>query len=259
MLLCNFCNQNNADPTSDNNSTPLYIASYADDSTPLYIASYAGFTKIVSLLLKPNANPNLQRISDATPVFITSQKGHTDIVSLLLKADAKPDLLQDESTTALMTAAGEGHSQIIQLLLDNGADPNVQHSSAGATALVFACLSGSLESVKSLLMAGADTSIKGPNGLTAIDVAAQTGYNEIVELLQSITLSQSSTSSGVHPAASYIAGNVDNKAMSLLNQAMELMLVKKTESYITREYQKRERQYFRPNRTRHSQSCDTRN
>ena len=41
----------------------------------------------VTLLLKANANPNLQRDkTGATPLYIASQNGHTDTVALLLKA-----------------------------------------------------------------------------------------------------------------------------------------------------------------------------
>ena len=50
--------------------------------------------------------------------------------------------------------------------------------------------------------------------------------NSIVDLLQAVKLSQSSTTSPVL-TADEIASNVDNETMALLNRAMEQMAVKK--------------------------------
>ena len=53
---------------------------------PLYIASQDGHTDTVALLLKSNANPNLQKDNGTTPLYIASQNGHTNTVALLLKS-----------------------------------------------------------------------------------------------------------------------------------------------------------------------------
>ena len=42
-------------------------------------------TDTIALLLKANANPNLQKDDGSTPLYIASQNGHTDTVALLLK------------------------------------------------------------------------------------------------------------------------------------------------------------------------------
>ena len=68
-------------------------------------------------------------------------------------------------------------------------------------------------------------------------MAADRGHKDIVVFLQTMELSQSSTTSPVL-TANEIANNVDNEAMTLINRAMELMLVEKTETLITAEYQK---------------------
>ena len=87
------------------------------------------------------------------------------------------------------------------------------------------------------MVSGADPGIVGPGGLTALKVAADRGHKDIVVFLQTMELSQSSTTSPVL-TANEIANNVDNEAMTLINRAMELMLVEKTETLITAEYQK---------------------
>ena len=207
-------------------------------TTPLYIASGKGQTGAVILLLKANANPNLQANNGATPLSVASQNGHTEIVTLLLEANANSNLKMNTGTTPLMASALNCHSQIVQLLLTNGADPNLCDLN-GSSALMYACHAGNLESVELLLMSGADPNIKphGPATLTSLDMAADRGHEDIVDFLQAIKLSQSSSTTSVF-TASEIASNADNETMALLNRIKEQMLVEKTESRITAEYQK---------------------
>ena len=241
----------------DDGATPLLIASQeglteaitlllkakanpniqmAGGATPLSHTCLNGHTDATSLLLEANANPNLQVDDGATPLFFASQTGRTDIVTLLLKANAKPNLQREIGTTPLMVAALHGHSQVVQVLLASGADPNLQQFD-GLTALMLASHAGCLDVVELLLMSGADSSLLGPQGLTALDMAASLSHKDIVDLLQIMVVSQSSTTSPVLTAKE-IASNVDNEALALLNRAVEQILVKKTESRITAEYQK---------------------
>ena len=50
---------------------------------------------IVSIILRANANPSLQRDNGATPLFMAAQEGHSDSVSILLQANANPNLQRD--------------------------------------------------------------------------------------------------------------------------------------------------------------------
>ena len=78
----------------------------------------------------------------------------------------------------------------------------------------------------------------GSHGLTALGIAAKRGHNDIVDFLQAIKLSRSSTTTPVL-TANEISSNVDNKTMAILNQAMEQMVVKKAEILISTEYEKK--------------------
>ena len=126
--------------------------------------------------------------------------------------------------------------------MTNGADPNLQTSDGGFTALMCACHVGCFESAELLLMYGADSSLRSHDGLTALDMAACNGHDDIVDLIQTIELSQSSSTSPVLTATE-IAANVDNKALASLYQAMEKMLVEKTESFISTQYQKLKKKF----------------
>ena len=252
----------NADPNlqADDGTTPLYVTNYNrnitaitrileakanpnlrknNGITPLYVACTNMLTDAIGLLLEANANPNIQRDDGVTPLHVACMTNHIAAVSLLLRANANPNLLTDDGGTPLMTASGKGYSQVVQLLLTNGADPNLQHPN-GLTALLLACFSGSFESVELLVTSGADISKVGPQGITALDFAAKRGHNNIVDFLQAIKLSRSSTTTPVL-TANEIASKVDNKTMALVNRAMEEEVVKKAETFITTEYVKKVR------------------
>ena len=90
-----------------------------DGITPLYIASYKGNNKIISLLLaEANADPNISQNNSATPLFIASENGHTDAITLLLKANADPNIRRDIGATPLYIASEKGHANAIALLLN---------------------------------------------------------------------------------------------------------------------------------------------
>lgn len=86
--------------------------------------------------------------------------------------------------SALMYAvsAGKINSKLIDLLLDYKINVNVQDS-LGNTALMYAAQRGDVKTVNVLLEANADITIKNENGEDAIDIAWNTGNEELYELL----------------------------------------------------------------------------
>ena len=86
---------------------------------------------MVALLLKADANPNLQVNDGCTPLYIASQNGHTDTVALLLKANANPNLQKDNGATPLYIASQNGHTDTVALLLKADANPNLQVNDGG--------------------------------------------------------------------------------------------------------------------------------
>ena len=67
---------------------------------------------------------------------------------------------------------------------------------------------------------GADSSLQTPGRLTALDMAASQGHEDIVDLIQKKELSQSSPHK---PAltAKEIAANVNNEALNMLNKVIK--------------------------------------
>ena len=72
--------------------------------------------------------------------------------------------------------------EIVKFLLDNGYC-NVNDTSVGVTALMFAARDSTPEMVELLLDYGADKSIKSSDGKTAYDYAVQSDNNDIIALL----------------------------------------------------------------------------
>ena len=251
----------NADPNYRRNvdgATPLLIASHFGHSTvvsillksgvnqnqqsktgitAICVASLQGHCDVVNILLKADANPNLQSHNGGSPLYAAAQNGHSDVTRILLRAHANPNLRAKEDRTPLVIASTKHHHHILKLLLTSGANPNIPLTT-GVTALMMACFVGCLECVELLLMYGADLNMMHPNsGITALHLAACFGFVDIVDLIQAVKLSQSSSTSNVLTAAE-VAADVDNEALSVLNRDMEKILVEKTELLISTLYSK---------------------
>jgi ankyrin repeat protein len=88
----------------------------------------------------------------------------------------------------LIEAAKQGDTEKVQEMIDQAADVNAAGSSGryeGYTALIFAAWIGHTEVVQILLDNGADVNAAREDGDTALDIAKNCGYTEIVELIQS--------------------------------------------------------------------------
>jgi serine/threonine protein kinase len=83
----------------------------------------------------------------------------------------------------LISAAANANDSRIRRLLAQGADPNARDRNNDHTALMEACIAGSLEVVKTLLEFGAYRDLKSSQGLTALDFAKKHNHTNIISLL----------------------------------------------------------------------------
>ena len=58
--------------------------------------------------------------------MFASENGHFQVVELLLKENADPNLQTKKGSIALTSVSQNGHYQIVELLLNGKADPNHQ-------------------------------------------------------------------------------------------------------------------------------------
>uniref|UniRef100_A0A8C5L128 Ankyrin repeat domain 33 n=1 Tax=Jaculus jaculus TaxID=51337 RepID=A0A8C5L128_JACJA len=119
--------------------------------TGLMVACYHGFGSIVALLSRcPFLDVNQQDKDGNTALMLAAQAGHTPLVSLLINYFAGLDLDRRDrgGLTALMKAAVLDRSECVAALLMAGADLSAVDPVRGKTALEWAVLTDSFNTVR---------------------------------------------------------------------------------------------------------------
>ena len=145
-------------------------------------AANKGNIEVVKLLLKENADVNIQDKNGVTALMLASLNGHTHVVELLLKENADVNIKNKQGMTALNLASLKGHTHVVELLLKDNANVNIQDKN-GVTALMLASLKGHTQIVELLLKENADVNIQKKDRLTALVGASENGHVQVVELL----------------------------------------------------------------------------
>lgn len=117
------------------------------------------------------------------PFLIAAQNNDLDELNNQLKQGIDINSLSDDGWSALHFAAFRGYDQIVEFLLKAKINVNIQGKVYHRTALHYAVDRANLQSVKLLIEGGADTKIKDIAGKTALDIAQDKGFSEIVKIL----------------------------------------------------------------------------
>ncbi len=173
-------------------------------ATPLWAASQNGSEPMVRRLLEAGANPNASLLLGETPVMVAARSGAPAIVELLAAKGANVNARGARGQTALMWAVAQKHPEVVRVLLARGADIRARSDSwsevmavsphgyleynraiphGNETALMFAARVDDLASARLLVAAGADVNDEDAWGVSAVVLAAHSGFTDVVEFL----------------------------------------------------------------------------
>ncbi len=153
-------------------------------STTLHLAAENQGPEVLKLLLDSGALPNAPDFYGLSPLVAAISRGtNLDNCRLLLDRGADINIRDPRGGTPLLAAASYNKVDGVQFLLDHHVDVNITSLGSYGTALHVACHKGHEGIAEKLLASGADPNIINIYGDTALSLAVQDGYWQIVKLL----------------------------------------------------------------------------
>jgi len=127
---------------------------------------------------------------DFTPALVLAAKGgFYDAVQYLLANGARVDARARDGTTALSHVAFSGRTDIAELLLRGGANPDQVGRQHDAPILI-ATRARNTQIVQLLIQHKADVEATDLTGRTALDIAQERHYNDLISVLRAAGASQ---------------------------------------------------------------------
>ena len=181
----------------DNRRNRLALAKHAMGRDSVLIVAVKKNQPIISqVLIDAGAKLDYRGFMGKTALYAAVEKGHRNLVQLLLQQNADVNINSLSGITPLMEAAKMGNRHIVQDLLTADADVNIIETpdlgyaresraggSTGMTALMFASRGGHEDVVQQLIQAGAEVNVHNSDGDTALEIATNAGYDEVVKIL----------------------------------------------------------------------------
>lgn len=152
----------------------------ADGQHGLFLALREPSLKVVAVLLaSPQIRVDVRNRAEETPLMMAALRGHTAIARQLIDRGAD---INKTGWSPLHYAATGGHRAIVEMLLQAHAYIDAE-SPNGTTPLMMAAQYGTAETVRQLLDAGADASLKNQLGLSAQDFAFRAQRQDVVDMI----------------------------------------------------------------------------
>ena len=150
-------------------------------STALHLAVSERNMAAIQALLEVGAKTEIQDNQGRTPLHSAATQDYVEGCELLLEAGANRFIADENGSTPLRLAADRGYISSTRALLRHKDGVSQQNNRAGLPLLLDGVLNDQLEMVKTLVKAGADTTLV-YNGGTAFDAAVDHGKIDMVRL-----------------------------------------------------------------------------
>jgi ankyrin repeat protein len=154
-------------------------------NTALIYAASGGHAEVVRLLLVAGADAEARNGAGASALDRAARSDSLDAHGVLLAASrGRPafEVLTALDARLLEACRRDEPSEVAELL-SRGANVESRLSGSGWTPLISACASGSAETARVLLEAGADPSAASADGRTPLHFSAQLGEVELIRVL----------------------------------------------------------------------------
>lgn len=161
----------------------------AHERTPLLVATHLSHDEVAKVLLEAGANPNALDQQRYDLITIAAVNNDVEMIKVGLEYGVDPsNITSPYDGTALIAAAHLGHVETVQTLIDAGAPLN-HVNNLGWTALIEAIVLGDggerhTAVVEALIKAGADVNLTDGTGQTPLSLAKARNYEAIVSLLE---------------------------------------------------------------------------
>ncbi|KPM03905.1 E3 ubiquitin-protein ligase mind-bomb-like protein [Sarcoptes scabiei] len=156
-----------------------------DGDRAVHHASFGDEPNVIDVLAKANADLNARNKRRQTPLHIAVNKGHVQVVRKLLELGCHSSLQDCEGDTPLHDAISKKRDDILKLLLDYNADITLTNNN-GFNALHHAALRGNPSATRILLDKLPRSWIideKKDDGYTALHLSALNNHTQVAELL----------------------------------------------------------------------------
>lgn len=156
-----------------------------DGDRAIHHAAFGNEPAVIELLAKAGADLNIRNNRRQTPLHIGVNKGYVGVVKALLKLGCHPSLQDSEGDTPLHDAISKKYDDMVTLLLDHNADIKVTNNN-GFNALHHAALRGNPSAMWMLLvMSPRRWVVDEPkdDGYTALHLAALNNHVSVAKLL----------------------------------------------------------------------------
>ena len=136
---------------------------------PLHYACSAGFYEVAKLLLEFGSDCS-SYLTGFSSIVIAAKNGHAKVIDLLVSFGCSVEDSGAAGTPPIVAACSANHVEALQVLLTLGANLDSSDVEGNSALHVCAKTDNSANTIRFLLMSGADTKLMNVQGITAITV-----------------------------------------------------------------------------------------